>query len=171
MRIYLTGFMGAGKTTVGTSLASALGYPFVDLDAEIEARAGVPIRGLFARDGERRFRRLERDCLAATAAREDAVIATGGGTVVADENRALIRELGLCVWLDVGFETIVARLDEAAIRRRPLFGDREQALSLYNRRVEAYRQADLRVEVQRDDEPRAVAARIEGLLRERQCAI
>ncbi|HEY2738306.1 MAG TPA: shikimate kinase, partial [Thermoanaerobaculia bacterium] len=79
MRIYLTGFMGSGKSTVGRLLAERLGMPFIDLDAEIEQRAGITVREIFERHGEPVFRRLEQEALRATEEMPDAVVATGGG--------------------------------------------------------------------------------------------
>ena len=112
MRIYLTGFMGAGKTTVGEGLAAILEYRPIDLDREIEARAGLGISEIFARYGENRFRDLEHLCLQETAQWDDTVIATGGGTITFKRNLALIRRLGVSVWLNPSFATIVDTLEE-----------------------------------------------------------
>ena len=79
MRIYLTGFMGSGKSTVGRLLAARLGFPFLDLDEDIERRAGMRVREIFELHGEPVFRRMEREALEATAALPDVVVATGGG--------------------------------------------------------------------------------------------
>ena len=128
-RIYLTGFMAAGKTAVGGALAALLGYRFIDLDRQIEARAGLSAAEIFERRGEEAFRELEHRALEGTANLRQTVIATGGGAMTFERNRALIRRLGLSVWLDPGFEIILARLDEAGRRRRPLFRDPEQARS------------------------------------------
>ena len=88
----LTGFMGAGKSTMGAQVARRLGRRFVDLDREIEARAGITIDELFARDGEAAFRVLEESVAASVlAAAEPAVIALGGGAVLSAETRERLR--------------------------------------------------------------------------------
>ncbi|MGH9464003.1 MAG: shikimate kinase, partial [Thermoanaerobaculia bacterium] len=79
MRVFLTGFMGCGKSTVGPELARRLGVPFVDLDEEIAGRVGRSIAAIFEQDGETGFRRRERDALLATGESAAAVVATGGG--------------------------------------------------------------------------------------------
>lgn len=159
-RIFLTGFMASGKTAVGSALADRLGYRFLDLDREVEARAGASVREIFARRGEAAFRDLEHRALAATAAAGEVVVATGGGAVVFERNRALIRRLGVSVWLDPGFETLLARLDEEGRRERPLLRDPEQARRLYESRLGAYARADLRIEIAADETAPEVAARI-----------
>lgn len=168
-RIYLTGFMGAGKSEVGRALAARLGYRFLDLDHEIEAAAGAGVGEIFSRRGEAAFRRLESRALAATAEAGRVVVATGGGAVVAAANRDLVRRLGLSVWIDPDFDTILGRLDAAGRHRRPLFADEDQARDLYRRRRDAYRQADFRIAV--DDQATAdeVAARIADLCGEKLC--
>ena len=164
MRIYLTGFMGSGKTTVGARLAAALGCRFVDLDGEIEEAAGLQVREIFARDGEEAFRRLEHDALARTLAEPEVVVATGGGTVTLQTNRDLIGRAGLSVWINPPFAVIASRIGGTGKEDRPLFRDEVQALELYRSRLAAYRSADLRVEVGAAEEPAEVAARIRLLL-------
>lgn len=171
MRIYLTGFMGAGKTTVGRILAQRLGYPYVDLDQQIEGRAGCSVREIFERDGEGAFRQLEREELARTLQLPRGVVATGGGTVAAAGNLELIHDDGICVWLNVPFNVIAARLGGRGRSDRPLFRDELQAFSLYRQRLAAYRRADLEVEVRPGESAAEVAARIILLLKERRCAI
>lgn len=171
MRIYLTGFMGAGKTSVGKCLATALGYPFVDLDALVEAQAGITIGQIFERFREPAFRDLEHECLRRTEELDDAVIATGGGTIAFGRNLALLRRLGTSVWLDPSFTTLVERIGVAGGAERPLFRSPEQARELYQRRLPAYRQADLRVTVEPSETARQVADRIADELRGRQCDI
>lgn len=170
-RIYLVGFMAAGKTTVGAALAEILGGRFMDLDREIEAIAGERVHRIFERHGETHFRRLEHRCLERTADVADAVIATGGGTMAFERNREAIRHLGVSVWLDPGFETLLDRLTRSTRSRRPMFEDEEQARALYHRRLDAYRMADLRIEIPPDGTVRSVAASIALLLRERSCVI
>jgi shikimate kinase len=170
MRIFLTGFMGSGKTTVGRLLAGRLGIPFVDLDGEIERRAGMTVREIFDRHGEPAFRSLEAEALAAAAALPDAVVATGGGTMAFEANFRLIRASGLSVWLHPPFAAIVTRIGGAGKSDRPLFRNETQALALYQERLPAYRRADVTVDVTAGEEPEEVAARIALLIGNRRCA-
>jgi shikimate kinase len=171
MHIFLTGFMGAGKTTVGERLAALLELPFVDLDEEIERRAGTTIRELVESHGEPWFRRLELEALQAVLGKDDAVIATGGGTLTSELGARLIREAGLSVWLNPSFATIVDRIGTLGKADRPLFREEAQVLALYRERLPAYRKADVTVDVTPLEAPAEIAARIALLLRERRCAI
>jgi shikimate kinase len=110
-RIVLTGFMGAGKTTVGRILAESLGWNFLDLDTHLEGRAGASIPELFATHGEPHFRRLESSALASALAHTHTVIALGGGTPEQFTNRLLLEQTPgtLVVFLDAPFETLFDR--------------------------------------------------------------
>ena len=99
--IFLVGLMGAGKTTIGRTLAKKLGWRFVDSDHEIEARTGVSIPTIFEIEGETGFRRRESAVIAELAAESNTVMATGGGAVLAAENREQLRSHGFVVYLDV----------------------------------------------------------------------
>jgi shikimate kinase len=167
MRVYLTGFMGSGKTTAGLLLAARLGVPFVDLDAEIERRVGLGVREIFEQQGEPAFRRLEAEALRETLAWPDVVVATGGGTMAFEGNARLIAPNGLSVWLNPSFATIVARIGGLGKTDRPLFQDEVQALALYRERLPAYRRADVTVDVAPDEGPEEIAARIALLIGER----
>ncbi len=171
VRVYLVGFMAAGKTAVGSTLATLLGYGFGDLDRMIEERAGAPTHEIFSGRGESWFRDCEHRCLGDTGARDRFVIATGGGTMTFERNRELIGRLGTSVWLDPPFETLLARLEKAGRGIRPLFRDPEQARALYHRRLDAYRMSDLRIETRPRETADDVAARIAARLRERSCGI
>ena len=99
LRVYLTGFMAAGKTVVGSELARFLGCAFCDLDEAIEDEAGETVREIFSRHGEAAFRELEHVSLRRTAELGDAVVATGGGTMAFGRNREIIARLCVRLWV------------------------------------------------------------------------
>jgi shikimate kinase len=119
--LFLTGYRGSGKTSVGRILTETLRLPLVDLDAEIEATAQMTIREIFAEGGEQRFRNLEADELTRCVARPQAIISLGGGAILRQSNFDLIRETGWCVWLDADAETLSNRIngDVTTADRRP----------------------------------------------------
>ena len=162
--------MGAGKSTVGRLLAAAMNLRFADLDRSIERRAGESIAAIFERRGEAEFRRLETSALAAAAEEPEVVVATGGGIMTAEANRALMARAGTTVWLDPDFETLARRLEAGSAGSRPLFDDRVRAEALYRRRLPGYAEADLRIAVGADEEPETVTARVVERLREGRCA-
>lgn len=125
--ILLIGFMGSGKSTVGRILADSVGIPFVDLDEQVEQAAGVSVSQLFADGGEERFRTLESEMLAAMAKHPPSVVACGGGVVVRDENRAVLRSLGRVVYLRVSAGEAVARIGDTSTR--PLLSGAGAALA------------------------------------------
>ena len=143
-KIYLVGFMAAGKTTVARALAVRLGWRAEDVDELIEARERRPVAEIFARQGEQYFRTVERDILRLLLPIRHAVVATGGGTFMDVDNRTAINLDGLSVWLDVPFETVVSRIP--ADGRRPLAADRQQMERLFAVRQAAYAQAHLRLD-------------------------
>jgi shikimate kinase len=139
--IYLVGMMGAGKTTVGKALARRLGREFVDCDREIVERTGVPIATIFEIEGEAGFRRRETAVLAELAARENAVVATGGGAVLAEENRVLMRSNGTVVYLRAALEHLHERTRRSNARPLLSKGDRRATLaSLLEERDPLYRE-------------------------------
>ncbi len=142
-RIYLVGFMGSGKTAVGRRVAERLGVPFVDLDAEIERTSGVTVRALFEASGEAAFRERESLFLEATESLPRAVVATGGGCYVREENRRTIARLGTPVFLEVPLPTLLSRL--AGKTDRPLFTGPQQAVMLSAEREPFYRMGTVRV--------------------------
>ena len=122
MMITLTGFMGSGKTTVGKVLADFLGCPFMDLDDLVVKKAGKSIPDIFAQDGEPAFRELEAQVLRKTVAKyaeSAAVLALGGGAVLAPPSAALLREKTVCIYLRATLDTLLARL-EGETAGRPL---------------------------------------------------
>ena len=122
MLIALTGYMGSGKSTVGALVADALGCPFIDLDEVIVKKAGRSIPEIFAADGERGFRRLEKQALEKTVAKyaeNTAVLSLGGGTVTIPGAVQLLQESALCIYLQADAETLKARLEGHA-EERPL---------------------------------------------------
>jgi shikimate kinase len=164
MRIFLTGFMGCGKTTVGRRLAQRLGVGFVDLDEEIERRAGMTVRQIFEQQGEPVFRQMEAEALRGTLALPDVVVALGGGTMAFETNAALIGANGLSVWINPAFATISSRIGGRGKADRPLFKDDVQALALYRERLPAYRRADVTMDVASYEGPEEIAARIALLI-------
>ena len=114
--ILLVGFMGAGKSTVGRILADILGMPFLDLDSRIEQNAGMSVREIFDAGGEERFRSLEHAALASLVGEQDSVVACGGGIVLRDENRALLKDLGTVVYLVVSAGEAIARVGDTHTR-------------------------------------------------------
>jgi shikimate kinase len=143
-KIYLVGFMGAGKTTLGRALASRLGWRLVDVDAQIEQRERRTVAAIFREAGEAYFRAVERAVVQDLLSVRHAVVATGGGTFVDPDTRARMLADGTVVWLDLPFEQVLARLPGDG--RRPLAADRTDLERLYVARGPAYAQAHLRVD-------------------------
>ncbi len=119
--LYLAGYRGSGKSSVGQLLATRLRRPWIDLDDAIESRVGRSIREIFASGGEAEFRDREEATLAAIASQPPAVISLGGGAVLRPNNRRLIADTGVCVWLQVDATTVLERLkrDASTAERRP----------------------------------------------------
>lgn len=119
--LYLTGYRGSGKSSVGRELARRLNRPAIDLDDEIERAAGCTIREIFATAGETGFRDWETRTLQQVVGRPPAVIALGGGAVLKAENREQIARSGLTVWLQIDAQTVCQRLqdDASTTDRRP----------------------------------------------------
>jgi len=126
--IVLTGFMGTGKTAVGREAAHRLGRPFVDMDDEIESRAGKSISRVFAEHGEGAFRRIEAEICRELAARDGLVVATGGGALVDTENREAVAASGVLICLQADAEEILARVGEAP--DRPLLSVPDPAVEI-----------------------------------------
>ena len=148
--ICLAGFMGAGKTTIGTRLARQLGWRFVDLDERIEAAAGISIPEFFERHGEPAFRQLEAEQLRAVLGRavefrESTILALGGGTYAQVGAPEFLRNAGVpVIWLDPGIELLLSRC--MTMTGRPLFRDEASFRALYAQRLPSYELADYRVD-------------------------
>ena len=146
-KLYLVGFMGAGKTTVARSLARRMGWRFDDIDERIETRERRAVSTIFAQHGETYFRQLERQMLYELLPERNIVVATGGGTFVDPENRAAMLTDGAVVWLDLPLTRVIERVP--ADGRRPLAADRVQMERLFTERQLAYSQAHVRIDASR----------------------
>lgn len=166
-RVVITGFMAAGKTTVGRALARLLDATFIDLDDAVRELEGRGPRELIDEEGEQYFREAETRALRQVLERGDAhVIATGGGAWTLERNRALTASHAcLSVWLDAPFDLCLERIREGGgPSDRPFARDPERARRLYERRLAAYRLADLRVSVRPESGVEELAARVADAL-------
>ena len=168
--IFLVGMMGAGKTTVGRELAKRLRLRFVDCDHEIEARTGVKIPVIFDIEGEEGFRRRETQELDELSRMSGLVIATGGGIVLAEQNRNILRERGTVIYLDVAPDVLFERTRHD--RNRPLLqvsNPKARIRELYAQRAPLYREVADLVVPGRKGSPQNMARTIERQL-EKTCA-
>lgn len=165
--IFLIGLMGAGKSTIGKQLARELGKDFRDSDSEIEKRTGVSIDVIFDIEGEQGFRRRETGMLKELVGERDIVLATGGGAVLAPENRQLLRDNGLIIYLRATAEHLAGRV--RMDRRRPLLqsGDKLAKIrELLTQREPVYQQlADMVIETNNRSIPRVVR-QISGMVKQ-----
>ncbi len=139
--VFLIGFMATGKSTVGELLGEQLARPFLDLDEEIERRAGMAVAEIFASEGEDGFRQREADALAAAIEQPAAVIATGGGAAGYGDNLSRMRASGLVVTLTAPIEVLQERVDAGGEATRPLFHSApEKVAALLHERMPIYRQ-------------------------------
>ncbi len=151
MRIYLVGFMGAGKSRLGRALAKQLGYSFVDTDAMVEEAVGRSVPAIFAQEGEAAFRRYEHEALMRTEAMDEVVVATGGGTPLFFDAMEWMNAHGLTVFVRVPVQELYRRLQKDD-RERPLAVDPEGKVSyawvrrLLAERLPVYHQARLIVD-------------------------
>lgn len=143
-KIYLIGFMAAGKSTLAQALARRLGWRAEDVDAIIESRERRSVADIFSHAGEPYFRAVERQVVWSLVPVRHAVVATGGGTFVDPENRAAINADGVSVWVDVPLDILLSRIPPDG--RRPLVADRAQMALLYEGRRVVYQQAHIRLD-------------------------
>lgn len=146
-KLYLVGFMGAGKTSVARALGRRIDWRVEDIDERIESRERRSVASIFAQNGEPYFRAAERSILQELLPERNVIVATGGGTFVDPDNRIAMLADGAVAWLDVPLTRILDRVPPDG--RRPLAGDREQMEQLFARRQVAYGQAHVRIDASR----------------------
>jgi shikimate kinase len=169
--IFLIGMMGAGKTTLGRGLARRLGREFVDCDRALVERTGVPVATIFEIEGEEGFRRRESGVLRELAARGGCVIATGGGAVLAEANRTLMRSTGTVVYLKARIESLWERTRHDSTR--PLLATpdpRARLAELLAEREPLYRDAAHVVVETGQQSPATAVARVLAALRDHEAA-
>jgi shikimate kinase len=151
-RVYLTGFMGSGKSTIGPILANTIGYDFIDVDRSVETSMGKTVNQIFREHGEEHFRVLERTLIAQMSTRPHIVVSLGGGTIADPENFGVIRATGILVYLKTTPEQLFRRLhhksDRPVLRTEegeqlPEGELRARILDLYKRREPLYAKADI----------------------------
>lgn len=162
MKVYLVGFMGCGKSTVGPLVADSLDLAFLDLDRQIEESTGRTIPEIFNQQGEAFFREEERRLLRDLSGRDQFVMALGGGAYADQANREFIRAQGQAVWLKISLETALRR---GRTESRPLAANREQFERLYQQRAQAYSEADVVIDCECLS-PEEVSLRVVHELRE-----
>jgi shikimate kinase len=161
-RIILTGFMGAGKSTIGPLLAQSLKWDFLDLDVVIESGAGKTIAEIFAERGEAVFRSLEAEAILDHTTRRNLVLALGGGAIETESTRELLAKLEhtCMLFLDAPLDTLVARcLAQPGTAKRPVLADREGLQRRFDLRLPYYRASHLTVTTA-GLSPEAIVARI-----------
>jgi len=162
--IILTGFMGVGKTSVGTRLAKDIGFTFVDTDELVEADQKMTITDIFTKLGEPRFRDIESAIIQRVMAGENQVVSTGGGAVIRDGNRVAFKKAGLVVCLSARPEVIYERIKHET--HRPLLrtsAPLAKIKELLESRATYYAQADMTIdtsEITVDDVIRGIKERI-----------
>ncbi len=139
-RLVLVGFMGSGKSAVAPALAAMLGWEHLDMDVEIERHTGLVVAEIFRQRGEAAFRAEEGQLALRLAAREELVVAAGGGAFAQPDTREALRRGAVTVWLRCDLETVMSRI--ARDGSRPLAGSRETIAALFAARESSYRLAD-----------------------------
>ncbi|EMT47171.1 shikimate kinase [Anoxybacillus flavithermus] len=143
--IYLTGFMGAGKTTVGRRLGEVLGVPVIDTDTYIEQQTGKTIAQIFSGEGEGTFRAYEREILRQLPT-EHVIVTTGGGIVIQEENRQFMRAHGIVIYLHCELHELFRRLADDATRPLIMKNKQEQIKKLFEQRLPWYKEAHMTID-------------------------
>lgn len=161
MRIFLTGYMGCGKSTIGRKVAALLGINFIDLDKYIEERNFKSVPDIFAQDGEESFRLKERQALQEVAEFEEIVVGTGGGAPCFFDNMQLMNQAGITIYLAPDNETLAFRLLKSKTERPLIAGkSREELLSFIqlalDKRAPFYEQSKIIIRGQNDVKPEEV---------------
>jgi shikimate kinase len=168
--VFLVGFMGSGKSSVGAAVAARLDSQFIDLDEEISRQLGAPIAEIFGSRGESTFRAAESDALATVAGMDEVVVATGGGAFCSEGNREIIHGSGgVSVYLDLPWSELHRRLARDH-SQRPMYANPDQAAQLFEQRRPQYLQAMVRVVLDGSEGPDDVADRVVDALQEVPCA-
>ncbi|NSL50357.1 shikimate kinase [Calidifontibacillus erzurumensis] len=161
--LFLTGFMGSGKTTIGKQLAEKLSLPVIDTDEFIENQLNKTIREIFETEGEKKFREYEKHFLKLVPT-ENTIVTTGGGIILAEENRAWMREKGYVIYLHCEPDEIIRRLKDD--QTRPLLdGDKENNIrTIFSQRLPLYNEADLKIDTMNKN-PDEIVEEIEQLIK------
>jgi len=155
MRVFILGFMGNGKTTVGRRLADRIGYQFIDLDESIENEVGLTVEEIFFLHGEQHFRQLEHNQLLSVCSLDHVIVAVGGGTPCFFDNMEIMNREGTTVYLKLSEENILQRIlsmPADAVQARPLIANKsEEELKVFihevlQKREPFYNQAKIVVE-------------------------
>lgn len=163
MTVFLCGFMGCGKSTIGKELASATGSNFIDMDDYIREKAKMSIPEIFALKGEDYFRKLETRAVRDLSEQNSAVVACGGGAMLKKENSVMAREKGKVIYLELDFESCYERIKDDNNRPIVMNNTKEALHEIYDRRVPIYKEnSDISVNV--DSSPKVCAENIKKLV-------
>ncbi len=160
--VYLCGFMGCGKSTVGKTLAAMLNMPFTDMDSYIVGKAGMTIPQIFAEKGEKYFRELESDAMRELG-QSGGVIACGGGALLRPKNADIASEYGIAVYLSLPFEMCYRRISGDKNRPIAASSTKEELEAIYSERVPVYREHSA-AEISAEGTPTEIAMRIADML-------
>lgn len=160
--IFMIGFMGSGKTTIGRLLANRLGWNFIDLDTLIQIREGRSIADIFESHAEAFFRKTEYNALRQLGGLKNTVVSTGGGTPCYFDNIHFMKSMGKVIWLDNDFGTLYKRIISTQYGTRPLVSgnSKEKLNELFVTRGEYFNLADVKISCKPDDLPEAILSKL-----------